>query len=106
MSKWKVTGTFWGKKNKSGKRTKNGVHLVNTEDGTKSTVLTPAGKGAKYAQELKDGKRMTNSGAPKMGENGKQLGLTKQQRAFRSGYLQARKDSANAYKANKNRGGN
>ncbi len=96
---WKKLGIFWGKKKANGERRKNGVHLVNEEDGRKFTALNPSGKGAKYAKELKEGKRITNSGSPKLGEDGKQLGLDKQQRAYRSGYLQARKDSANAYKA-------
>ena len=102
---WKKTGTFWGKKKKNGERRKNGVHLVNTEDGRKHTVLNPSGKAAKYAKELKDGKRITNSGSSKLDENGKQLKLTKRQRAFRAGYLEARKDEAKAYKA-KHGGGN
>ena len=96
---WKKKGIFWGKKKANGQRRKNGVNLVNTEDGREHTVLNPSGKGAKYAQELKTGKRLTNSGSPKIGENGQQMGLTKRQRAFRAGYLQARKDNAEAYKA-------
>lgn len=95
---------FWGKKKKNGERTKNGVILTDS-DGVQKTLLTPAGKGAKYAQELKTGKRMTNSGAPKMDDNGQQQGLTKGQRAFRAGYIQARKDGAKAFKA-KQKGGN
>lgn len=98
---WIKKGIFWGKKKANGERRKNGVHLENEKDGRKFTALNPSGKGAKYAKELKDGKRITNSGAPKLDSNGKQMGLTKQQRAFRSGYLQARKDNAEAYKATK-----
>ena len=101
---WKKIGILWGKKKANGERRKNGVNLVNEKDGRKFTALNPSGKGAKYAKELKDGKRITNSGAPKLDDNGKQLGLTKQQRAYRSGYLQARKDSANAYNATKDGG--
>lgn len=97
----KITKIFWGKKNKSGKPTKNGVHLVNTEDGRRVTLLTPAGKGAKYAKELKDGKRITNDGSPKLNDKGEQLGLTKQQRAYRAGYLQARSDNSKAFKSKK-----
>ena len=98
---WEKKGIFWGKKKANGERRKNGVYLKNTEDGREFTALNPSGKGAKYAKELKDGKRITNSGSPKLDGNGKQMGLTKQQRAYRSGYLQARKDSANAYNATK-----
>lgn len=98
---WKKIGIFWGKKNKSGKRTKNGVHLENTEDGRKFTALTPAGKGAKYAKELKDGKCITNNGSPKLNDEGKQLVLTKEQRAYRAGYLCARSDNTGAFNANK-----
>ena len=96
---WIKNGIFFGKKKANGERRITGVHLVNDFDGRKFTALNPSGKGAKYAKELKDGKRVTNSGSPKLNVNGKQMSLTKEQRAFRSGYLQARKDSANAYKA-------
>ena len=98
---WKKLRDFFGKKKADGKRSKRGVHLVNEEDGRKFTALTPSGKGEKYAKELKDGKRITNSFSPKFDDEGKQMNLTKEQRAYRVGYLEARKDSAKAYNAKK-----
>ena len=67
--------------------------------GKKFTLLNPAEKGKKAAKELKTGKRFTNDGQPKRGRNGQQLNVTKEGKAWRSGYLNARKDNANAYKA-------
>ena len=72
------------------------------------TLLNPSEKGRKYAIELKTGVRMTNNGEQKKGKDGKPLKLGKagkdaQARAYRSGYLQARRDSANAYKKSKKR---
>lgn len=63
------------------------------------TLLNPAEKGEKAAKELKTGKRYTNDGAPKYGRNGQQRKVTKTGKAWRSGYLSARKDNAAAYKA-------
>lgn len=81
---------------RNGKRT--GTNLID-EDGRKFALLTPHGKGAKYATELKENRRRTNDGLVKKDKNGKEQRLTKQQKAFRSGYLQAQTDSARAYKA-------
>ncbi len=63
------------------------------------TLLNPAEKGKKAAKELKTGKRYTNDGTPKRGRNGQPLKVTKAGKAWRSGYLSARKDNAEAYKA-------
>lgn len=87
-------------------RVKNGKKTgVNCEcsDGETRTFLNPHGKGAKYAAELHAKKRFTNNGEVKRGENGKPLGLTDTQAAYRGGYLQAQKDSARAYNAKKKR---
>ena len=70
------------------------------------TLLNPSEKGKKFASELKTGVRMTNNGEVKKGKDGKPLKLSKsgkdaQARAYRSGYLAARRDSANAFKARK-----
>ncbi len=88
-------------KKKNGKPARIGTVCVDS-DGNSSVVLTPNGKGAKYAAELKNGKRYTNVGKVKVDGNGEPMGLSKTQRAYRSGYLQARKDSSNAYKAKEN----
>ena len=74
---------------------------INKKTGNVVYLLNPSRKGAKYAHELKTGKRFTNNGQPKKNKNGYHLGLNKVQRSYRSGYLQARKDNANCYKAKK-----
>lgn len=65
-----------------------------TKKGKVITLLNPSEKGKKYATELKTGVRVTNDGLIKSPSE-----LNDEQRAFRGGYLQAQKDSANAYKA-------
>lgn len=61
--------------------------------------LSPKQKGKKVMYELKTGKRICNDGEPKRGKNGQQLKVTKTGRAYRSGYMDARKDIGKAYKA-------
>jgi len=63
---------------------------VTNRNGYTVTLLNPSEKGQLYARELKDNYN------PRTGD-----GLTKSQRAYRSGYLDARKDNAKAYKHNK-----
>ena len=58
--------------------------------GEKITIYNPAEKSKKYAADLKYGVD-TNSGKK----------LTTSKKAWRSGYLAARKDNAKAYNANK-----
>ena len=65
------------------------VNVVN-RNGQTVTLYDPAEKGQIYAFELR------NSYSTKTGE-----GLTRAQRAYRSGYLDSRKDNAKAYKHNK-----
>lgn len=89
----------FGKK-KNGKPRKDGV-TVTFNDGTKTTLLTPSGKGAKYARELKENRRITNDGVVKTDENGNEIPLTKEQRAFRAGALEMQKAASKAYKAKK-----
>jgi hypothetical protein len=89
---------LFGKNNKSGKEYKKGTSVTYT-DGGKQTFLTPSGKGAKYAAELKNNTRYTNDGQVKHDEDGRKLGLSKAQRSYRAGYLSAQKDSAKAYNA-------
>ena len=87
--------TRYGADTKTGVRTKIGTALK-FDNGEQALLLNPNGKGKKYAKELKDGCRYTNDMKTK-----KANGLTKTQRAYRNGYLASRKDSANAYNANK-----
>lgn len=65
--------------------------------GRRVRLLRPDEKSRKYATELKRKVRLTNTGEPKTDRNGVALGLTKEARAFRAGYLQARKDNTNLY---------
>ena len=67
-------------------------------DGEVRTYLNPHGKGRKYAEELRTGERMTNTGIRKTTERGGTLHLTGKGRAYRAGYLQAQHDSAATYK--------
>lgn len=69
--------------------------------GKEVTLLNPSEKAAKYSDELRNGVRYTNDGKYKADEDGVVLGLSDAQKSYRSGYLDARKDSARAYKANK-----
>ena len=80
-----------------------GVTVVNKRTGNVVTLLNPAQKGRKYSVELKHGKALTNDGRRKLTKNGTQKKLTNTQKAFRSGYLQARKDNAKCWKAKKKR---
>ena len=80
---------------------KKGQIIVTTKSGKMVRLLTPAEKGGKYAFELKKGVRVTNMGEPKYNEDGSPQKLTKAQRAYRVGYLDARGDNAKAYKHNK-----
>lgn len=66
-------------------------------------TLSPKRKGKKAAYELKQGKRYCNDGTPKRGKDGKQLRLTKVGKAYRAGYLDARKDIGSAFKARQRR---
>lgn len=94
---------FYGKaKTKSGKPAKLGTKITNS-DGEVKVLLTPSGKGAKYASELKNGKRYTNTGTVKRDDKGKPLGLDCCQRAYRAGYLASRSDNAKAYNSKKNK---
>lgn len=61
--------------------------------------LSPKRKGRKVAYELKTGKRYCNDGEPKRGKNGQHLKVSKMGRAYRAGYLDARKDIGQAVQA-------
>lgn len=75
-----------------GKKTSKGIILLN-----------PSEKSRKYADELYYNGRFTNDGNVKNDINGNPLRLSNTQRAYRSGYLQARKDNAKCYNAKKNK---
>ena len=67
--------------------------------GRKIVLLNPAEKGAKAAAELKVGIHATNDQKVKRDDYGNPMPLTDTEKAWRSGYLAARKDSANCYNA-------
>ena len=75
-----------------------------TKNGKTLVLLNPFEKGAKFARELKEGVKRTNAGSFKLDSNKKSIRLGEKERAYRSGYLDARKDSANCYKAKKRKG--
>lgn len=63
-------------------------------------LLNPAEKARKYADELANDVRITNSGMVVTKKNGKPRDLRDTQKAYRAGYLAARRDSAKCFKAN------
>lgn len=77
--------------------------IVNKKTGNVFVLLNPYEKGKKYAIELRHDKKITNGGVRKKNKSGNYVKLSKQARAYRSGYLQARKDNANCFKARKKR---
>ncbi len=71
---------------------------ITTKKGKRITLLNPSEKAEKYADELRNNIRYTNDGKYKADKDGVVDPLSKSHRAYRSGYLYARKDSANCYK--------
>lgn len=71
--------------------------------GERITLLNPYGKGKKYASELKHGRKITNDFKRKTNKNGSSMKLTEKQKSYRAGYLQARQDSANCYRAKRSK---
>ena len=61
---------------------------IRTKNGKVITLLNPAERGRKYAKELHTGVDVYTGEA-----------LSPRRKAFRSGYLKARRDSARAFKA-------
>lgn len=90
-NKWTILG-----KNKSG------TSMIHNETGVTKKLLTPKGKAEKFLRELSTGVKETNTGKTKVDQKGNVMFLTEAQKAYRSGWLDSRKDSAAAYKA-KNR---
>lgn len=80
-----------------------GGKKVKTKNGKTITLLNPAQKARKFADELSTNMHFTNDGEYKPDKNG-EIGLTDNQRAYRSGYLDSRKDCAKAHKYNEKKG--
>lgn len=72
---------------------------VRNRNGKMVTLLNPSEKAGKFAHELAYDTKYTNNGYEKLDKKGNLQKLTSEQRAFRAGYLQARKDSSNAFKS-------
>ncbi|MDE6402020.1 MAG: hypothetical protein K2L54_05335 [Clostridiales bacterium] len=73
--------------------------IYKTKNGKEITLLNPAEKGKKAALELKHGCHLTNDFVVKGDKNGNPIPLTDTEKAWRSGLLSARRDSANCYNA-------
>lgn len=86
--------------NKNGKPRKSGT-IVRFKDGTSTVLLTPAGRGEKFAKELESGYATRRDGTIVKDEYGYPVDLTAEQRAYRGGYLDCQKDNAKAYNAKK-----
>ena len=74
--------------------------FINPKTGEEIVLLNPHEKGRKAAYELKHDIRVTNRGDVKKDKKGRPKRLSDKGKAYRMGYLQARKDSAKAWKAN------
>lgn len=72
-----------------------------TEDGRRIILLNPYGKSYKYSQELTDKQKYNNNLTSYYLKNGKPVRLSNTQLAWRSGYLQARKDNAKVFNKRK-----
>lgn len=68
------------------------------------TLLNPYEKGSKAFAELRDGVHYTNTGKIKRNKQNKAIRLSDTERAYRSGYLAAQKDSRKAYNARQKKG--
>ena len=82
------------------------VIVVTNRKGKKVRLMNPNQKATKYAEELKNDLHYTNFGKVKTTKNGKPKRLNDNQKAWRSGYLQARKDNARAFKSNRRKRNN
>ena len=80
---------------------KKGTVVVDQRTGVVKTLLTPHGKREKYFVESINVNRMTNDLDLKVDKKGNPLPLNDTQLAWRSGYLQAGRDSAACYNHNK-----
>ena len=80
------------------KNGKIGGVVVRNSKGGETTLLNTHGKGAKYAAELRNNQRYTNNGKRKIDKNGEIKPLTREQKAYRSGWLDCNADHAKAYK--------
>ena len=72
------------------------MKVLTNKNGKKIYLLNPDEKARKYLAELKVGSKLTNMIEPKL-INGKLIRLSKEDKAYRVGYLNVRKDNSKAY---------
>lgn len=68
-----------------------------TENG--SVLLNPAERAQKFSIEMRHKRALTNTGKRKYDSNGRPIRLTKEQLAYRAGYLAHCKDSNKAFRS-------
>lgn len=73
--------------------------IVKGRRGQDVILLNPYEKGSKFFDELRNNVHITNDGFIKTKKNGKPTRLTETEKAWRSGYLAAQKDSRRAFKS-------
>ena len=84
-----------------------GGKKIRTKKGKEIILMSPAAKGKKYAAKLSLGEKRMNDGRVKVDKDTKEpVKLTNTQAAYRSGYLDARRDNADAYKYKEWKAGN
>lgn len=66
---------------------------------TGAVLLNPSEKGRKYASEMRTGCAITNDFKRKKDNSGRNVKLTREQLAYRAGYLDHAKDSNRAFVA-------
>ena len=86
------------KKWKTISRSKKRVVVERKSDGKRKTLLTSSGKVAKYKAEIANNARITNDGKRKKTNHGAPMKLTKAQKAYRVGFINALGEQAAIYK--------
>lgn len=81
------------------------VTIFNKRTRKHVTLLNPSEKSRKYSAELKAGVHATNNGKLKKNKKGNAIRLSDTQKAYRFGYLAARKDNAKCFNSKRNKTG-
>ena len=79
-------------------KSKKEVVVERIKDGKRKTLLTPTGKVAKFKAEIENDVRITNDHKRKKTADGKPMKLTKAQKAYRKGYINALGEQSAIYK--------
>ena len=75
------------------------MKYIRTKNGNRICLLTPSEKSKKFTRELRVGVKLRNDFELKTDDFANPIRLNEKDKAFRYGYLTARKDNAKAYKA-------